>query len=187
VKTHFESLQSHVTQTEIAADIRKIELTVIGDYIAPAQLAEISERLSGSGLEGAHLQVHQAKDNVVDVSQLKSTLLSDLYAQSQQTIEAKDKAIAALQSERDELTQGRDRLLQIARELQVLYPDLRDILVSEGTSWTPGDAGKPRYGIAINGVSSRPLSDKDRLKLRQWVQVKAPQADVVVVIRAERG
>ena len=33
----------------------------LGNEPTPAQLAEISERLSGSGLEGAHLQVHQQR------------------------------------------------------------------------------------------------------------------------------
>ncbi len=187
VSSEFESSQSHVTQTVIAADSRKIELTLVGDYIPADRLAEISARLPQSGLEGARLQIHQAKDNGVDVSQLKSTLLRDLYAQSQQTIEAKDKTIAALQVERDALAQARQRLQDIARELQVLYPELQEVLVSEGIPWRAGHTGTPGYGVAINALSSRPLTEKDRVRIRQWVEVKLPLAEVVVVIRAARS
>ena len=77
------------------------------------------------------------------MSQLKSTLLRDLYAQSQQTIEAKDKTIAALQVERDALAQARQRLQDIARELQVLYPELQEVLVSEGIPGRAGHTGTP--------------------------------------------
>ena len=183
VASEFGALQSHVTQTVIEADSRKIELTLVGDYIPQAKLAEISAHLPQRGLDGAHLQIHQAKDNGVDVTQLKTTLLSEMYAQSRQTIEAKDHAITQLQAARDELMQGRQRLLEIARELQVLRPELRDILVSEGTPWRAGDAGSPAYSIAINAESTVPMAEKDRLKIQQWVKIKVPTAEVLVAIR----
>lgn len=187
VASEFGVLQSHVTQTVIETDTRKIELTLVGDYIAPAQLSEISARLPHRGLDGAQLEIHQARDNGVDVTQLKSSLLSDLYTQSQQTVEAKDRTIAELLAEREAQAQGRQQLQQIAQELQVLYPELQNILVSAGAPWPTGQGPPPRNSIAINGTSRRPFSERERLKIRQWATVKVPLTEVVVVIRPAPG
>lgn len=90
---------SYITQSNIDPKLRKIEVTVIGTYLTPNQLEAISGRLSDAGLANTKLEVHQQADQQrIDVSTLKSDLLSDLYTKSQQALEKKEQQIQALQN-----------------------------------------------------------------------------------------
>jgi hypothetical protein len=169
-------------QTHMIPVSRKIEVTLVGDYVSPANLAEISSHLKERGMDGTELLVHQVKDNHIDVSSLKSSLLNDLYAQSQKAIEDKDRIIAKLQAERALISRDSVRLKGIASELRILYPDLTDIVVTDGLQGASGTDHKDQYRIALNLQSAKALDAADVSKIEKWIQVKVPEATVKVYI-----
>ena len=183
VAAEFSGGGLHITQSTINANNRLIELTLIGDYIAAAKQQEISARLSEHGLVGARLVLHQVKDQVLDVSQLKSTLLSDLYTRSQQLLEEKDQQLELLRAEAQKVSVDRKRLQAIAQELAVLFPDLHNVVVTEGLSpqSAPDVAGK--YVLAVNAQSARAFSASQQERLRQWLMVRIPHSTVLVAVQ----
>ncbi len=186
IAQEFENNQWHVTQSTVVPEQRKIEITLIGDYVSSAKLAEISSRLGGNGLSGAQIQLHQVKDNQIDISSLKSSLLGDLYSQSQQTIAEKDKRIDELQTMVNAQQSRARQLAPIAAELQVLFPQLSNILVSHATPNTQDTPTHPPTTLVVNAQSAQPLSAADQLKLQQWLKLKQAGAAVKVVIETPK-
>ena len=186
IAQQFESGNTHVTQTQINAGARTIELTLMGDYIPPARQQALVARLSEKGLVNARLVLHQMKDHEIDVSQLKSSLLSDLYARSQQQIEEKDRQLADFRAAQTQSVADRLRLRAIAQELVVLFPNLSDITVSEGQGpGTSGDSAlQGSHLLVVNAVSSRPLAAREIQRMREWLAVRNPERRILLAIRA---
>ena len=189
IDTEFDNAAVHVTQTDINPGERKIALTLIGEYISPPRYAEIEARLGARGLADTRLVLHQVKDNLPDVTQLQSSLLSELYARSQQVLEQKDQIIHDLRKEQEQLTVGRMRLQQLAQELVVLFPVLREPVVTEGLNLPPspqtGEA--PDYVLAINAQSERVLTEQEQARIRSWLAIRVPQAKVLLAVQADPG
>ena len=199
VSAEFDDGPSHVTQTTILPAERRIEVTLIGEWVSLEKQDAMVARLPLRGLAGAQLVLHQARDSAVDVSQLKSSLLSDLYARSQQAIEEKDRLIETLQTAQQEHSVGQRNRLSIAQELAVLFPELQDIVVTEGEradaapapapAPAPAASGVPNklQGVlAINAVSVRHVNESELARLRNWLQLRAPQSTILVSIALQR-
>ena len=182
ISAEFDSSQSHVTQAALKPDERTIELTLVGAYIATEHQSALTERMAQQGLGGVRLVLHQARDNGLDVSQLKSSLLSDLYTRSQLVVEEKERDIKSLQARLDQLQQAQSRLNELARELGVLYPELRGIVVaaSADTAAAAGDASS--HILVINACSARALPLRTRARISRWAAIRVPNARVRVAI-----
>jgi len=178
VARQFNDGNTHVTQTQINARSRVIELTLMGDYIGNARQQTLAAALPESGLQNARLVLHQMKDHEIDVSQLKSSLLSDLYARSQQRIEEKDQQLEAYRLAQQESVANQLRLRAIADELAVLFPGVRDITVTEGRQPEGG-----AYLLVVNAVSVRSLGGREVQRMHDWLAVRIPQSKVLVAIR----
>jgi uncharacterized hydrophobic protein (TIGR00271 family) len=89
VEREFAFDRTHVAEMTINPDNHRIELALIGEPLNKATLDTIEARLSPAGLEGAKVVVHQTIGDKLDVAALKSTLLSDLYHDSQQALQSK--------------------------------------------------------------------------------------------------
>ena len=183
ITAEFTGGESHVTQSSIQANQRLIELTLIGEYISTPKQQELAARLPERGLAGARLVLHQVKDHVLDVSQLKSTLMSDLYTRSQQQIEEKNLQLEQLRAQALQTTADRTRLQAIAHELMVLYPELHDVVVTEGALPVAQGQVSGGYLLAVNARSARPFSQREQRRMQQWLMVRIPQSSALVVVR----
>lgn len=182
VTQEFNGLQSHVTQLAIEPETKKIEVTVIGEFIPPARVAEVSGRLTERGLSGAQLQLHQVKDSHVDVTLLKTSLMNDLFTQSQKSIEEKDKQIAALRQELESRAKVQERFRDISLEMKSLFPQISSVQVSLGIT-DGGSNEKPIVVVNAHARQSLPLNDRARLE--RWLGVKVPESTVRLVLEMD--
>lgn len=127
--------RTHVAETIIDPKDKRIEVTLIGEILPKRQLGEIAEHLSVAGLAGAKLEIHQAEQGKIDFSSLRTGLLSDLYAQSQLSLEKKDKTIWQLQEELKTQNENRQHLLSIPQELHAIFPQITQTWLSEAINW----------------------------------------------------
>lgn len=74
--------KSQLVDTKIDPDKRIIDLSILGEPIASETLRNIEARLAAANLEGARIVLHQAGENRVDVTALKSSLLSTCYGKA---------------------------------------------------------------------------------------------------------
>lgn len=133
VRDEFAFDSAHVADTRVDPATRVIEVSLIGLPLDRATLQRIEGKLATAGLPGAKMLVHQAGENDrIDVTALKSSLLSDLYHDSQDALQKKDAELAVLR----ERLAARDALLDqsdaIATELRALLPEVTTVTLSEG-------------------------------------------------------
>ncbi|MDE2429944.1 MAG: DUF389 domain-containing protein [Burkholderiales bacterium] len=184
IAREFATDKTYVTQSNIDPSTKKIELTVIGDYLPASELGRISQHLAGAGLGDAKLEVHQQADQQhIDVSKLKSGLLSDLYTKSQLSLEIKDQKIQDLKNLLKEHQVLMEEMKQIPDELYVLFPQVSEMWLSEAISWTQEKAGVDETPVfLLNLKVKKPLTTKERETIEQWLsaRIKSKKTKLIV-------
>ena len=164
----------YVAQTHIKAKQKNIDITIMGEYLTPDRIEALNNKLSQT-LHGAHLQIHQASGQGIDINALKSGLLSDLTSKSTQSMNEKDQLIQSLQAlvsaqqkaQQDE-AKLQTNMLQIQKELLILYPNIQDIWISQGTGWDQETGAITDPTMILNLRSKRVISTKELQKINDW-------------------
>ncbi|ULA62817.1 MAG: conserved membrane protein of unknown function [Nitrospira sp.] len=178
VDREFSFPNTHVAELKVNPKTRIIELSLIGAPLANTSLQTIEGRLAGDQLNDAHIVVHQSSDDKVDVTALKSSLLSDLYRDSQLASQKKDAEILRLQNEiasRDVLVATAE---DISKELRAQYASIAQIMVGETLVFAKG--APPKALSDLHVLSSAPLSRGEQKRIENWFKVRTKTEDVVV-------
>ncbi len=185
VRQEFAFNNAYVADTRVDPTTRVIEVSLIGIPLSQATLQQIQGRLAVAGLENSKILVHQAGENdKIDVTALKSTLLSDLYKDSQETLQRKDTELADLKAKmvaRDALmSQAED----IAAELRAQLPDVASVTISQGYRMTDGAEKTPVVQLIVQSASAIP--ERDRERTIDWFKVRTKSPLIDVVFDSER-
>ena len=183
VRDEFAFEKAHVADIRVDPVKRGIEISLIGLPLDKATLQRIEGRLAVAGLPDTSMLVHQNGENDrIDVTALKSSLLSDLYRDSQQALQKKDADLAALR----ERIAARDALMdqadEIATELRTLVPDVTTVTLSQGYR-IDKDAGKTPVLQMIVQTGS-PVSGPDRTRTLEWFKARTKMTAVDVLFDA---
>jgi uncharacterized hydrophobic protein (TIGR00271 family) len=177
VDQEFDLENTHLADSRIDPKIKKIEVSLIGAPLAKDDLNRIEGRLASAQLEGAKIIVHQSSDDKIDVTALKSSLLSDLYRDSQIASQKKDEEISKLNQE----IASRKALLSnsedISNELRAQYPAVSEILISEGVVYKVGEVTGKVLHLGV--VSDRVLSLDEQKRIKDWFQIRVKQENVI--------
>jgi hypothetical protein len=171
-----------VTQRSINAKQKKIEITLIGEYISKAKLKEIESRLSDFGLTGATLTVYQSKDQSVDVSALKSNIVSELYKENLYELENKNKTIRELEAKISATETVKAEWRNISAELHAQYPQIREVLFSEAVQWKVGESPADEKVIVLNISASSKISRSDQYRISEWLKVRIKTNNIKLII-----
>ncbi|MGB5108447.1 MAG: TIGR00341 family protein [Formosimonas sp.] len=183
IQQEFNSEHSYVTQSNIDPKAQTIEVTLIGEYLSTTQLADIKKRLPQSSLEGATLKIHQQSDTQrIDVGSLKTDVLSDLYAQNQQSLLDKEQQVAQLQKVIDTQNNKTVDMRDIPAELHALYPQITDVWLSQGEAWQAGDGSQNTPIDILNIRTKKRLSRTEQTKIKEWLRTRLHSDSVKVVI-----
>ncbi|MFJ2986804.1 DUF389 domain-containing protein [Collimonas sp. NPDC087041] len=183
--------KTYVTQSRIDPKSKVIELTVMGDFLSQGRLAAIAGRLPGAGLSAAKLKVHQQADQQkIDVSTLKSGVLSDLYTISQQSLESKEKKIQELQSALNSREELQVQFRRVPDELHAIFPQVTEVWLSEALDWTQGTGLKDSPVVVLNVKVAKALSAEDRSRIENWLGARIRTKTIKLVVEtapAEAG
>ncbi|OIR04551.1 hypothetical protein GALL_132210 [mine drainage metagenome] len=174
--------QAHITERNIDPAKKQIEITLIGAPISQIQLKELQARLQGYGLTGASLIVHQSKDQTIDVTALKSNIVSELYKDNLYVLEEKDKTIQKLQSELQTIDMNKAEWKHMATELHALYPQIREALFSEAVQWKADDGNANNQLIVLNITTSSKLKQSEQYKITEWLKVRVKNDNVKLIV-----
>lgn len=180
VREEFASDTAYVADTRVDPKTGLIEVSLIGLPLDKASLKRIEGKLATAGLPDARILVHQAGENdKIDVTALKSSLLSDLYKDSQDALQRKDGELTALR----ERLAARDALLNqaedIAAELRAQSPEIGLVTLSEGYRMADGEERAPVVQLIVQ--SAKPLPEADRTRITAWLKVRAKTDSLDVV------
>jgi hypothetical protein len=180
VRSEFRFDSAHVADTRVDPKTGVIEVSLIGLPLDTPTLRAIEGRLATAGLGDARMLVHQAGQNdKVDVTALKSSLLSDLYKDSQEALRKKDAELDDLRrrmAARDALMDQSD---EIAAELRAQLPQVDAVTLSQGYRIAGGGDRTPVLQMLVH--ASRPLPEAERKRVTDWFRVrsKSDTADAV--------
>lgn len=174
--------KAHITDKKINPAKKKIEITLIGAPVSQSQLKEIEARFEGYGLTGTTLIVHQSKNEVVDVTALKSNIVSELYKENLYRLEEKNTLIESLQNELQKIDTSKAQWRDIAAELHAQYPQIREVLFSEAVQWKVDDSSSSDKIIVLNATASSKLSKSEQYRITQWLKVRVKTDKVKLIV-----
>jgi uncharacterized hydrophobic protein (TIGR00271 family) len=184
VKTQFDFERTHVIDLDIDPKAKRIDVTLLGDVVSDATIADVTSRLDAAGLAGAELKVFQGENQKIDVAPLKSNALGDLVSQSQGTLASKDRTIQLLQGEVAELKGAQQRFADIPPELHALYPQITNVVLAESPSWNVKSGWDAERSISAILRTAGALSRSDRNRIEQWLRARLKSDKVRMVVEA---
>lgn len=169
VEQEFKFDETYYTNLQIDPKSKKIELSLIGKPISKSTIKTIQNKLINNRLEASTLVVHQAGEQKIDTLSLKTSIVADLYKESQIAIDSRDKQIAML-SEQLKSYQTKEALIEsVTPELHTLFPEINSIVIASGVSSTS------RYDLYHQKVTlllvntRKKLSKQDSERLIAWL------------------
>lgn len=179
VEQEFAIAQTHVADLKIHPKTRLIEVSLIGKPLDQRTLKTIEAHLATTALKEAKIIVHQSANNEVDMTALRSSLLGDLYRDSQTLLAQRDQEIERLRQD----AATRNALFRVAgdisQELRAQYPEIREVIIGEGVS--VNEAGEKGQKVVQLGVSSvRRIAPAQQEKIRNWFRIRTKAGAVIV-------
>ena len=109
----------------------EISLSLIGEPLTSEQVAVLQKRMEEMGLKNTKLTLRQAGGASLDV-ETQAKMLQDFIEDKDRTIEQKDSLIQNLRQQiRLEQKKAEITAQQLAQELHVLYPYIKDVSMAE--------------------------------------------------------
>lgn len=179
ITREFSLQETQVASSKINPATRTIEVALIGAPLSQASLQSMQGRLAQASLSDTRLIVHQTGDNTIDVTALKSSLLSDLYLNGQENLRQKEEQIRTL---RQELSRRNDLYAQadnMAAELRALYPAASTITIGEGIA-LQADATQQKL-LQLTVKSATAFSSAEKMKIEDWFMARGKTNAVAVI------
>lgn len=174
---------TNVAQVKIDTKTRVLKVFLIGDHIPKNELNNISARLNDAGLKNTILKVYQnGERETLNVSTLKADIVTELYKNSQVAIDNKDKQILTLKTQIQKLSTSRENFKEVPQELETLFPNIKNVFLSQGYDLEAKDNNKSETKLILNGETRKRLSKKERNQIEEWLKLRMKNTNVSVYI-----
>ena len=183
IDDELSSPKVHITQSKIDPGTKIIEVAAIGNYIPPKRLTELSKRLPRYGLTGAKLVVYQQTERQsVDVTSLRTGLLSDLYEKTQIALEKKAQQVEKLRKKLDIQYADQEKIKSIPTELHALYPQISNVLISNAISWSESSGISDNKVLVLSAKTDSPVSKNDETRIKSWLNTRFKSPKIKLII-----
>jgi len=184
VSEYLNFKNTNVAQVKIDKKNKNIKVFLVGEHIPQKKLDDIKLKLLDSSIKDANLKIYQSGEaEGVDVSALKSDIVRDLYKNSMDLLEAKNKQIEELQNNLSFFNSSGELLDAVSIEAKTLFPELSDIILSQAAIKSSADVNKTETVLVLNASSKKRISKKDKQKIEQWLKVRSKNTQVRLMIR----
>lgn len=178
VQDRLEFDETHISDIDIDPRKRRIQVFLIGERLPQSTLDEVVSRMPVAGLPDTRMQIYQAGDEQLDMTTLRSSLLGDLYRDSQQQLAQKEEQIEQLRGELASARASVARFDDVPAELNALYPEITHVLISEGPEWSHETGRSQSATVSVNLNVTRPLSRDQRAQIESWLRTRLRTEDV---------
>lgn len=182
IKQELVFADSYIASNTIDTTNQVIELTVIGSQIGQDTIKELEKRLVRYDLADASLILHQAKEQHIDLTALKSNIVNDLYKENLALLEEKNKKIAELESGLEDNEKQKKIWFDLANEVSVQYPEVRDIYISEAMQWSKGQGKVAENLTVLNLKTTSIIPEETVYKITEWLKVRIKSDNVKVIV-----
>nr|WP_235316921.1 TIGR00341 family protein [Porphyromonas sp. COT-290 OH860] len=159
---------------------KRLEVVLLGQELPEEYLDSIRGRMPRYGLENVHLVVRQgfgtqAED--VDMKELKSVLLQDLYDNSDKIIRQQSRQIDSLKALLNRYSRYSDLAPDIQQEARDLFPELGRL--SFAPSFSNGVQSDSLLTVVVEG--KRRLRPEEEARLKAWLKSRTKVSNLHLI------
>ncbi|MBS0576021.1 MAG: TIGR00341 family protein [Proteobacteria bacterium] len=185
IRREFVFQSAQVVDSKIDPAQRTIDVSLVGDPIGKDMLANIEAKLAGANLGGTKIILHQMGDHRLNVTELKSSLLSDLLHESQAAVKLRDFQVQKLTTDLAKRNAVFDQAEGVGKELRQLYPEITKMIIGEGVVVSADGPSQPLLYLNLSSRNALPADAQKRIT--DWIKIRMGKASVEIRFDSERA
>lgn len=179
---HFPNTQILSRSVTNTGDKKEIKVVLIGQTIPDIMISTARLKMSNYGLKDIDLIVQQGFGNEeVDINELKTMLMKDLYKNSEDLLEAQAIQIDSLKQSLDRYRHASDMTRTLLPEMRVLYPSIEQLSCTQ-TYLMETNKSKQDTVMLVYLKARQNIGTDDRKKLVQWLSARTKEKNIKLII-----
>lgn len=142
-----------------------IDLAFLNKHFSPEEIRSYNSLLQDNGLQDTRLSIRQ------DSSSLKSEIMKEI-SKNTTNISEKDVTISQLRRQLDQYRVSDSSLIQ---EIQILYPDMKDISYGKTVLYPNTDSARLQFTLLYTG------KEVNRTQLNQWLAKRLKEKNITLI------
>ena len=175
---------TQVLSKTIAVDTagrKEINVVLLGEAVPDMMIETARARMRDYGLGGIGLNIQQGFGSDVDINELKSVLMKDLYKNNEELVQAQAMQIDSLKHTVDRYRRASHLALSLTPELRVLYPQV-ERLACTPTIIANTVQDKPDTVLLVYVKVKNALTPDEQRKLSQWMAARTEEKNIKLII-----
>lgn len=175
---------TQVLSKTIAVDTagrKEINVVLLGEAVPDMMIETARARMRDYGLGGIGLNIQQGFGSDVDINELKSVLMMDLYKNNEELIRAQAAQIDSLKHTVGRYRRASHLALSLTPELRVLYPQV-ERLACTPTIIANTVQDKPDTVLLVYVKVKNALTPDEQRKLSQWMGARTEEKNIKLII-----
>lgn len=160
---------------------KALSVVLLGDEVPDVMIEAARARMTDYGLGGIGLNVQQGFGTDVDINELKSVLMKDLYHNNEELVRAQAAQIDSLKHTVDRYRRASHLALSLTPELRVLYPQV-ERLACTPTIIANTVENKPDTVLLVYVKAKKALTPDEQRKLSQWMAARTEEKNIKLII-----
>lgn len=160
---------------------KALNVVLLGDEVPDMMIEAARARMTDYGLGGIGLNIQQGFGSDVDINELKSVLMKDLYKNNEELVRAQAAQIDSLKHTVDRYRRASHLALSLTPELRVLYPQV-ERLACTPTIIANTVQDKPDTVLLVYVKVKNALTPDEQRKLSQWMAARTEEKNIKLII-----
>lgn len=160
-----------------------IELFLAGEHLKEDRILEITNKMGAYALRGTNLIVRQGMDHAVqvDLQQIKSGLLEDLYNRNERVMQDKDEKIKLLEGELLRIKSKELPVSDIGQEIYAINPKIKKISLNHSQVFNT-ELMKPDTTVMVFIQVEKSLSKAELSTIQNWLERRLKQDSLKIIV-----
>ena len=160
---------------------RKVEIFLTGEPLSEAERETLLASAERNGIpkESITFSEHSFGKGLNDELE---TMVQGIYERSDLEVARKDEQIRALEQQVAALRGAEIPYQQLLKEARFRYPGITELTLGKGAA-VVSDTVAARDRIIVLAVTQKPMTEKERQDLTEWIRIRLADDSVVVLNR----
>ncbi len=161
---------SQILNSDISYPKREVKVVIVGKEFSEEQLMALNHKLEKYNLKETKLKVIQGMNNGdVDISNIKTLVVEDLYKRNEEKIAMLQHDIDSLSSALDIYTRSGQADTRLAKEMKALFADVLSVALSRSIRMNVDNLSSDTLTYAIIQCQKKKPSSDDRKRMTDWL------------------
>ncbi len=179
---HFPNTQILNRTVTNTGDKKEIKVVLIGQTVPDIMISAAQLKMPAYGLKDIDLVVQQGFGNEeINIHELKSMLMQDLYTNSEDLLQAQAKEIDSLKHHLEHYRKASDLARTIVPEMRVLYPHIERLSCTR-TYIVETNKAKQDTVLLVYLRTQKDIGSEEQKQLRQWLSARTKEKNIKLII-----